>query len=38
LNKRKEDEAREKSLKEHGFEPISEDDMEDRLNDIDFLD
>jgi hypothetical protein len=38
LKKRKEDEAREALLRKHDFEPVSKDDMEDRLNDIYFLD
>lgn len=38
LKKRQEDEAQEALLIQHGFEPTSKEDMEDRLHDIDFLD
>lgn len=38
LQKRQEGEAHEKLLQKHGFEPVSKEDMEDRLGDIDFLD
>lgn len=38
MTKHKKDKAHEALLKKHGFEPISKEDMEDRLNDIDFLD
>lgn len=38
LAKRQEDEAHEVLLKKHGFEPMSKEDMEDSLNDIDFMD
>ena len=36
LKKRQTDEAHEALLKKHGFEPISKEDMEERLNDINF--
>jgi hypothetical protein len=36
VNKRRRDEAHEELLKEHGFELISKEDMEERLNDIYF--
>lgn len=36
LKKRQTNEAHEALLKKHGFEPISKDDMEERLNDINF--
>lgn len=38
LKKREANEAEETLLKKHGFKPVSSEDMEDRLNDIDFWD
>ncbi|WP_438967021.1 hypothetical protein [Flavobacterium sp.] len=38
IAKRQENEAHEALLKKHGFEPMSKEDMEDSLNDIDFMD
>jgi|GEM_PF-2516973 hypothetical protein len=37
-NKRRADQAHEALLRKHDFEPLSKEDMEDRLNDIDFMD
>ncbi len=37
LEKQQKSKARKALLKKHGFEPVSEEEMADRLNDIDFL-
>jgi DNA-binding transcriptional regulator YiaG len=38
LKKRKSEEEHDALLRKQGFEPVSKEEMEDRLNDIDFLD
>lgn len=38
ITKREADKAHEALLRKHGFEPMSKEDLEDSLNDIDFMD